>query len=131
VNDEEQLGSELKRVIGKAEDCLSSALSEFNEGRYGFASSQAYYTVFHAMTAALLTIGKTYSKHAGVIAGFNELFVKTGKMPKDFGAAIQRLRKDRETGDYSYEVNIDKETAKSRISDAERVLSAIKEYLGL
>lgn len=129
MNEENQLASELNRIVGKAEECLSSALNEFDEGRYGFASSQAYYTVFHAMTAALYAVGKTYSKHAGVIAGFNELFVKTGKMPKNFGAVIQRLRKDRETGDYSYEVEIDKETAESGINDAERILSTIKDYL--
>jgi uncharacterized protein (UPF0332 family) len=131
MNEEEQPASELNRIIDKAEESLSSALNEFDEGRYGFASSQAYYTVFHAMTAALYAVGKTYSKHAGVIAGFNELFIKTGKMPKAFGAVIQRLRKDRETGDYSYDVKIDKETAESGINDAERILSTIKDYLKL
>jgi len=91
----EALRLQLKAMLDKGERSLRAAEDHLAKGDFDFASSKAYYAVFHLMQAALLTRGKTYAKHAGVISGFSEQFIKTGTFPSEFGETIQRLRKDR------------------------------------
>ncbi len=72
-------------MIEKGRRTLRAAQDHLDKQDYDFASSKAYYAVFHLMQAVLLIKGKTYSKHAGVISGFSEHFIKTGVFPSDFG----------------------------------------------
>ena len=81
------------------------------------------------MQAALLTKGKTYSKHAGVIGGFSEHFIRTGVFPSGFGSAIERLRKDRELGDYGYQLSVDPEDSARDVKMAQEIVQAISVYL--
>jgi len=116
-------------MLDKAELYLESANDEFDSFRFGIASSQAYYCIFHAMSAALYSIGLTYSKHSGVISSFSEHYIKTGIFDKDFGPIIRRIQKRREVGDYSYIEMIGDEEAETDIKDANKLLKLIKQYL--
>ena len=95
MTDQEALRQQLQSMIEKSERALRAAKEHLEKEDWDFASSKAYYAVFHVMQAALLTKEKTYSKLAGVISGFSEHFIKTGAFPTKFGEMIQRLRKDR------------------------------------
>ena len=119
---------EIKNMLEKAERKLKSAKKLFEIGEYEDAVSRAYYAVFHAISAVLLSKGLTFSKHAQVIGAFNKEFIKTGVFPKDFTKILTRLYEDRQTGDYSYTEFPDEETTAQDIEDAQRVLSACKKY---
>ena len=125
MTDQEALRLQLQAMIEKGHRALQAAQDHLANGDFDFASSKAYYAVFHLMQAVLLTKGKTFSKHAGVISGFSEHFIKGGTFPATFGGAIQKLRKDRELGDYGYQLSVD---PKESASDVERALNASKEY---
>ncbi len=99
-------GEQIRSMLRKAEIYLQSADDEFDTFRYGISSSQAYYCIFHAMSAALYSIELTFSKHSGVISGFSKHFLKTDIFDRQYGPIIQRLRKHREIGDYSYSEDI-------------------------
>lgn len=81
------------------------------------------------MQAVLLTKEKTYSKHAGVISGFSEHFLKTAIFPATFGESIQRLRKDRELGDYGYQMSVSFEEASKDVRVASEITDALLKYL--
>jgi uncharacterized protein (UPF0332 family) len=81
------------------------------------------------MQAALLTKGRTYSKHAGVISGFSEQFIKPGIFPAAYGEAIQRLRKDRELGDYGYQLSVGLEEASRDVKTASEIVDSLLKYL--
>ena len=81
------------------------------------------------MQAALLTKEKTFSKHAGVISGFSEHFIKMGTFPASFGEAIQKLRKDRELGDYGYQLSVDPKESASDVESAQQIVALIVAYL--
>jgi len=81
------------------------------------------------MQSALLTKGKTYSKHAGVIGGFSEHFIKAGIFPTNFGESIQRLRKDRELGDYGYQISLSLKESSRDVKTACRIVDALLKYL--
>ena len=107
MTDPEVLRNQLQAMIDKSQRALGAAREHLHKGDADFASSKAYYAVFHMMQAVLLTKEKTYSKHAGVISGFSEHFIKSGIFPTKYGEMIQRLRKDRELGDYGYQIEGD------------------------
>lgn len=81
------------------------------------------------MQAVLLTKQKTYSKHAGVISGFSEHFIKTGTFPVTFGETIQRLRKDRELGDYGYQLSPSLEEAQRDVKTSSEIVERLTAYL--
>jgi len=129
MTDQEALREQLKAMIGKSKRSLLAAKEHLAKGDWDFASSKAYYAVFHLMQAGLLTKGKTYSKHAGVISGFSEQFLKSGIFPRDFGESIQRLRKDRELGDYGYQLSVTSEEASRDVKTAEELIESLFKYL--
>lgn len=65
----------------KAKETLQDGKILFEARRYPSAVNRIYYALFYAVTALLLTKGLSSSKHGGVMALFNEHFVKTGKVP--------------------------------------------------
>jgi len=120
---------ELCQILEKAESKLKTARIDFDNGQYDDAISRAYYAVFHAISAALLSRQLVFSSHSQVVGAFNKEFVKAGIVPKEFTAIIQRLFADRQTGDYDIIDVIDKETAAEGIRNAVTILSAIRSYL--
>lgn len=131
MNADPALAAQLGAMVDKAERALRAAERHLQEGDDDFASSKAYYAVFHVMQAALLTKQMTFSKPAGVISAFSEHFIKSGVFPVDFGQKIQRLRRDRELGDYGYTLVVDPSDAKEDVKIAGQILSAIKAHLRL
>ena len=129
MTDQEALRQQLRAMIEKGKRSLRAAKEHLAKGDADFASSKAYYAVFHLMQAVLLTKQKTYSKHAGVISGFSEQFIKTGTFPAAFGEAIQRLRKDRELGDYGYQLSVEVEEAKQDVESASAIVTRLAAFL--
>jgi uncharacterized protein (UPF0332 family) len=116
-------------MVRKAKRALVAARSHVKAGDYDFASSRAYYAAFYSMEAALLERGLVFSKHSGVMAGFALNFVKTGVFPKDFSKQIARLFRERQIGDYEFEISISAKAAKEDIRHATVIVHAIDEYL--
>lgn len=65
--------------IQKAEKKLEVAERLLKSADYEDAVSRAYYAVFHAAQALLMTEGEKAETHKGVVTLFGLLFVKTGK----------------------------------------------------
>jgi uncharacterized protein (UPF0332 family) len=101
----------------------------FNSKDYEDSVSRAYYAVFHASQALLLTEGQKAETHKGVVTLFGLLFVKTGKFSKELGKYLSNLKDDRESGDYELFSFIDEETAKVALEEAEKFLKEVKTYL--
>ena len=60
--------------------------------------NRAYYAMFYAALALLITIDKGSSKHQGVIALFDENFIKTNVLPKELGKLFHRAFDMRQSG---------------------------------
>jgi uncharacterized protein (UPF0332 family) len=124
-----ELSKKLKTIMSKARDSLVVAKQLHMENHYNHAASRAYYAVFHALQAILLTKGLSFSKHSAVLSAFNKEFVFTKTFIKDFYDKIVRLFKDRLTGDYGYEKEITQESSEADVTDAETIINAIEKYL--
>lgn len=113
----------------KAKKKLEVAGKLLKSGDYEDAVSRAYYAVFHAAQALLLTEGERAESHKGVVTLFGLLFVKTGKVSKNLGKYLANLKDDRESGDYEVFSYIDEETADTAVAEAKEFLKEAKLYL--
>ncbi|HEY86400.1 MAG TPA: HEPN domain-containing protein [Chloroflexi bacterium] len=129
MDKQEELASTIQQMFQKANRSIAAAKRHAQEGDYDFASSRAYYAVFYAMQATLLTKELTFSKHSSVISLFNQHFVKTGVFPKEFGRFISRLFRERQAGDYVFDLSISGADAALDIQIAENMLQTIGTYL--
>lgn len=91
--------------------------------------NRAYYAMFYATLAMLLTIDKGSSKHQGVIALFDEFFMKPGILPKELGKMLHRVFELRQAGDYRDLLIITKEQAVEVLNTAAQFIKAIEEKL--
>lgn len=119
----------IKSYINKAGNKLAVAKRLFDLNDYEDSVSRAYYAVFHASQALLLTEGQKAETHKGVVTLFGLFFVKTGKISKEFGKYLTNLKDDRESGDYEIFSFIDEKTASAALKEAEEFLKEAKSYL--
>ncbi len=125
-----KLNKQLNQMINKANRALAAARIHVKTGDYDFASSRAYYAAFYSMEAVLLKQGLVYSKHSGVISGFAQHCIGAGQFPKDFSKRIARLFRERQIGDYEFDMSISAENAKKDVQCAEVIVWAIAKHLG-
>ena len=67
----------------RALEDLAAAKEMLSGGMYKPSLNRSYYSIFHAMRAITALEGFDSSKHSGVIAYFNQNFVKTGIFAKE------------------------------------------------
>ncbi len=120
---------QMKLIIKKAHRSLDAAKRNFDAGDYDFAASRAYYAAFYAVEAVLVTKGLSFSKHSALISAFNRHFVKTGRFPKELGKLLARLFRQRQLGDYAFDLAISEEDAQKDLNAAKAIIETIEAYL--
>lgn len=115
--------------INKSREKLDAAKSLLKEGFVDDAISRAYYSMFHASSAVLLSDGITAETHSALKNMFGLRFIKTGKIDRKYGRWLNRLKDERENGDYDIFTSFEHEDAKVNIQQAETFLEEMKRYL--
>jgi uncharacterized protein (UPF0332 family) len=96
---------------------------------FDFAASRAYYAAFYAASAILLNEGLDLSKHSGVLAAVHQRLVRTGRLDKEQGRALNWLFGLRNVGDYGVTMHASRAEAEEAIRAAESFLEAIEALL--
>lgn len=91
--------------------------------------NRAYYAMFYAVLALLITIDMGSSKHRGVIAMFDQEFIKKNIFPKEMSARLHHAFDMRLTGDYRELLEISKEQAAEILNSATEFIKSIEEKL--
>lgn len=114
-------------------ECCQEALEDarimYEAGRYKNALNRAYYSIFHGMRAVNALDGYDSSKHSGVIAHFNQNYVKEGIFSKEASKLIKIAAEKRENADYLDFFVASKEEAEAQIKRAETFREWIEFYL--
>lgn len=118
--------AEIDANLSRADESLAAAKSLVESKFYDDGCSRAYYAAFYAATAALLSGGWRFSKHAGVINGVHQHLVKTGRLTTDLGRDLNWLFDLRLVGDYGETLRVPAEKADEAIEVAERLVRALK-----
>ena len=110
-------------------EALSDAKFMYENERYKNTLNRAYYSIFHAIRAINALQGFDSSKHSGVIAYFNQNYVKSGIFSKELSKIIRMASENREKADYLDFFIASKEEAERQIVRAEEFIDVIKTYL--
>ncbi|HLF90729.1 MAG TPA: HEPN domain-containing protein [Anaerolineales bacterium] len=126
---EEIQRKEIVLYMENAQEMLEVARLMLNNDFYTSTINRAYYAIFYAANALLITKGLSSSKHSGVISAFRQHFVKTGHIASEYSEIYGRVMGNRHAGDYELESPITKETAKLDLADAEKFVSEVENTL--
>ena len=122
---------EIRDHITLAEECLEEAKNLLSNGFYRGAVSRAYYSMYHAVKALLLTKNVTPKKHTGVLRMLGLEFVNKGYLEEIYAEAYKYAFDIRQKADYGVEFKIEKEVAEEVVKNAEiflqRIIKTIEE----
>ena len=116
-----------RTLRGAARD-LEAARLLLEAGFTDQAVSRAYYAAFAAAEEALMALGETRSKHAGVISAFGALVVRDGGFDRLLGKVVGRLFRLRNEADYGAE-DVPADTAEQAVDDAGRFVDGVRTWL--
>ena len=113
----------------KAVSDMNVAKVLYDSENYDVALNRAYYSAFDAMRAVNALDGFDSSKHSGVIAHFNQTYVKTGQFTPTTSQIIRKASRLREKSDYEDFYEPDKEETLDVMLSVEEFLKEIEVYL--
>jgi len=120
---------QIELYLDHAKKALQAAKLNIEHRFYATAINRAYYAIFYAASALLLTKGLARSKHTGVIAAFREHFVKPGLIEAEYSDIYGDVMDARVDSDYEMTFAADLGTAESALTDARRFVERIVTYL--
>lgn len=113
----------------KAKARLHSAETLLQGRDWDDSIGRSYYAIFMAARVLLALKGLDSKKHSGVMALFNQHFVKDGPLDKDAYQVLREAKADREKADYEDYVSFGKEEAVSQLAKARAFVKRIEEVL--
>ena len=120
---------EIDLYLENAQEVLEVAQLNLDNDFYASAINRAYYAIFYAANALLVTKRLSQSKHSGVINAFRQHFVKTGLIAPEYSDLYGRIMGNRHTSDYELESSITKEIARADLTDAIKFVAEITQWL--
>ena len=115
--------------FGRAMEELETAELLMSRGSYRQSINRSYYAIFHAVRAVNALDGFDSSKHSGVIAHFNQQYVKTGIFEKEASKIIRGASELREQADYEDFYTATKEEAVSVLNGAHGFIDMVGKFL--
>jgi len=115
-------------LLARAHEELDAASLLAGGGFGAQAISRAYFGAFYAAEAALLSVGETRSKHAGVIAAFGQLVVRQTSFSADDARLLRSLFERRNEADYAH-APVPVEEVTQAITDADQFVTAVEAWV--
>ena len=115
--------------LEKAEVCLNDAKLLFDNNSLMAAVNRSYYAIFHSARAVLALDGEDRKRHSGVIAYFQQHYVKTKIFDRQCSYILQNAFEIRQETDYEDFYVLSKEDACLQIENAEVFINTIKKYV--
>lgn len=91
--------------------------------------NRSYYSIFHAIRSVNIIKGFDSSKHSGVIAYFNQNFVKEGIFDKSLSKIVKGASRLREKSDYEDFYIASRKEVVAQLSNADEFIELVEEYL--
>lgn len=115
--------------LEKSKEDLETAADNLENKRYRASINRSYYAVFHALRSVTALDHFDSGKHSGIIAYFNQHYVKTGVFDREISKMIDSCYRLREKADYDDFYLAAKEDAAQQLEKAKRVVCAVENYL--
>ena len=97
--------------------------------RLNGVANRMYYAVFHAVCALLINDGHQVNTHKGSHALFNQKYIRTGVLPKEYGQLYNQLQTMREESDYNCAYDVEIEELQQRLEPAKKLIEAVEKLV--
>jgi len=93
--------------------------------------NRAYYAMFYAVLGLFLKTNVTLktSKHSGIISMFDQTFILSGKVDKQFSKSLHKMFNARQVADYKELVEVSSEEAEDALEAARKFIEEIKKIV--
>ncbi len=95
---------------------------------WDLAANRYYYSCYHLVQGLLISEGLSAHTHAGLLRVFSNAFVRTNRVPLEYGGFLSRLVQLREKADYNCSFVVTKEEIEALgplVDDFVETISAI------
>jgi uncharacterized protein (UPF0332 family) len=113
-----------------AHDTLHEADALIAENRWRGALNRLYYAAFYAARAMLATRDLDSARHSGVIALFQQHFVKTDVVSSAIGKTLARSFETRQTSDYADVADLHEDDVRQLKADVVAFVAACERAVG-
>ena len=111
-----------------ADEKLDVAQKLFEMAYFDDATSRAYYAMFYAASAVLVSMDVEVKSHSGLAHQFSQHLIKTGRIDKEYGRMLALAMRAREISDYVILTRISEADAAQMLTNARAFVAAMKEF---
>lgn len=115
--------------FNKAKEDMETAKIALNHGKYSQSVNRSYYAIFHAVRALLAFERFDSKKHSAVISQFNQLYIATGKIDKEYYKLLASAFDIRNKSDYQDFYVVSGSDAAEQVENAAKFLNKIEQYI--
>lgn len=116
-------------LLEKSERNLSQAKYCIQSGFWDLIVNRLYYSLFHAVTAMMLSDGIKAKTHKGTSGQFGQYYVMTGIFDKSDGVFYNKMQLKREQADYDNVFKLSEEEGKKLLHQTEDLQKKIIKYI--
>lgn len=127
-NDEERI-IVVRKELERAHETFEEIEVMCQAGKWNGAANRIYYSVFHAVNALFINDGLQVKRHKGSHALFSQHYVKTGKLPIEYGRFYNNLQTLREKSDYNCFYDVDEQDVINGKEEASKFIKAIEDLI--
>ncbi|MGM9859800.1 MAG: HEPN domain-containing protein, partial [Muribaculaceae bacterium] len=98
-------------------------------GFWDGVANRLYYAAFHAVCALLIDAEQNIRTHHGINSLFNQLYIKTGKIPREYGQLFSTLQLMRQKSDYNCWYSATEEEILPMVAPTEALIEMIKQCI--
>ena len=128
LSDEERtivVGLELE----KAQVAYNETIWLMEKQSWSGAAGRLYYALFHAVSALLIHDHHSVNSHKGSHILFGNYYIKTGKLPQNYGSLYSQMEAIREEGEYNCTYKVTQEELQLKLSPAKEMIDTIAEMV--
>ena len=115
--------------LEKATKDLEGAQVLLDKNLYAQSLNRSYYSIFHSVRALLAFTKFDSKKHSGIIAYFNQNYIKTEIFSYEYFKIINNAERVRIQSDYNDFYVATKQQAEEQLENAKKILRGIKDFI--
>jgi len=121
----------IKYRLIRAKDTFEDAQILAEKNKWNSTINRLYYSAYYAVMALLLDSDLKPTTHNGAKSNFTEFFIKTNRIPKEFGRVYSQLFTWRQKGDYDDLFDFDKEKVEPYFDPVMKLINIIENELNV
>ena len=115
----------------RARDTYEDAQILADRSRWNSTINRLYYAAYYAVMALLLDSDMKPTTHYEAKSNFSEYFIKTEKIPKEYGKIYSQLFTWRQKGDYDDLFDFDKDKVMPYFAPVNELISLIEKNIDI